>query len=207
MLPRLTIEDQLVPACSLAVNTASDLQLLGSVGFARLEVVKLLKELGVIVGHLELMGVWVRLRVLEDYTDRSRVSKGTNAKRVREGDWGQKKYCSHTFVDVPSSDLVVLVRIQLLLLLSGGILGLARRLRRGGGSFGRLTCLLLALLLALLELSLGDALASHFVQVEVRNLLRRRCWGGSGARVGHDCCENANPNLVPSERGVYRWNI
>ena len=80
---------------------------------------------------------------------------------------------------MPSSDLVVLVRIELLLLLAGSVLGLAGGLGRGGSSLGRLACLLLALLLALLELGLGNALAGHLVQVEVRNL-----FGWRGGRRG-----------------------
>jgi hypothetical protein len=91
---------------------------------------------------------------------------------------------SRTLIDVPGPDLVVLVRVEILLLLAGGVLGLARGLGRARGSrLGRLLGLLLALLLALLEFRLGDVLARHFVEVQVGDPLGRGRGGGS--RVSH----------------------
>jgi hypothetical protein len=89
-----------------------------------------------------------------------------------------------TLIDVPGPDLVVLVGVEVLLLLAGGILGLARGgLGRGRSSLGRLLGVLLALLLALLQLRLGDALARDLVEVEVGDLVGGR--GGRGRRVSH----------------------
>jgi hypothetical protein len=85
---------------------------------------------------------------------------------------------------MPSPNLIVLVRVEVLLLLAGGVLGLARGLGGGSSSLGRLLGLLLALLLALLELRLGYALARHLVEVQVGDLVGRRR-GGLGSRVSH----------------------
>lgn len=84
---------------------------------------------------------------------------------------------------MPGPDLVVLVRVEVLLLLAGGVLGLARSgLGRSGSSLGRLLGVLLALLLALLQLRLGDALARDLVQVQVGDLLGGR---HGSRRVSH----------------------
>ena len=61
-----TVENQLVSAGSLVEDTAGESEFLLLVGLARLQVAKFLEELGVIVSHVELVGVGVGLGVLED---------------------------------------------------------------------------------------------------------------------------------------------
>lgn len=84
---------------------------------------------------------------------------------------------------MPSSDLVILIRVQVLLFLACCVLRLSgRRLGRSCSSLGRLLCLLLALLLTLLEFRLGHVLTCHFVKFQVGDFLGG---GRRGACVGH----------------------
>src|SRR5688500_10964891 len=72
-----TVEDQLGAARALVVDAPRDPELLALGRLARLEVVELLDELGVVVRDLELVRVRVRLGVLEHCYARGPVSKAT----------------------------------------------------------------------------------------------------------------------------------
>lgn len=64
----VTVEDELGTASTLVVDAGSDANLGVLVVLARLEVLELVVELVVVIGDLELVGVRVRLGVLEDCT-------------------------------------------------------------------------------------------------------------------------------------------
>jgi hypothetical protein len=122
------VEDKLAARGTDAVDATGQSQRLALVRLARLEVAELLEELGVVIVGLELVGVRVQRLVAA----------------VEET------------LDLSGSDLVVLVGVELLLLLRAWRLGLGRRLGGSRGSLLRLLLLVLALLLTLLELCLGD---------------------------------------------------
>ena len=70
-----TVEDEFGTAGALVVDTSSDADLLVLDDIARLEVGELFVELVVIIVDLELVGVGVRLGVLEDYRTREAMSQ------------------------------------------------------------------------------------------------------------------------------------
>lgn len=127
------VEDELGARGTNVVDAAGKPDDVGLVRLARLEVAELLKELGVVVGGLELVRVRVEGRIGSAGVEQS--------------------------LDLARADLVVLVRVQVLFL-GGGGLGLGGGLGGSGGGLGGLFCLLLACLLALLELRLGDLCAA-----------------------------------------------
>lgn len=150
------VEGELGTRGSLAVDTGTDLDNLVLGVLSGLEVPKLLDKLAQVVGNVELVG-------------------------IRVGALGLSE-----LVDVPGSDLEVLVGSQVLLggLSTTSLLGGRGSTTRGSLVSGLLLLLLLLLagLLSLLQLSLGDSLASDLVEVQVRNRFGRR-----GSCVSHDC--------------------
>lgn len=122
------VEDELGARGTDVVDAAGECDDVLLVRLARLEIAKLLEELGVIVGGFELVRVRVEGRVGNAGVEQS--------------------------LDLARADLVVLVRVEVLLLGAG--LGLGCGLGRSGGCLGCLFSGLLAGLLALLELRLGD---------------------------------------------------
>ncbi|CAF3599373.1 unnamed protein product [Fusarium graminearum] len=147
------VEEELGARCSLSVDTGTNLNDLVLGVLARLEVTKLLDELSQVVCNIELVGV------------------GVGALGLAE------------LVDVPGSDLEVLVGGEVLLRslsTTGSLLGSGSGTTLG--SLLLLFLLLLAGLLALLQLGLGDLLTSYLIEVQVGNLL-----GRGGSSVSHNC--------------------
>jgi len=173
LLP-LTVKNQFGTTGANIVDTASNTDLLALDRLSGLEMTKLFVELGVVVGDMKLVRVGIGLGIFKHCEEKAKMS----AKYRRSSRGAQQ----HTIVDMAAANLKVLAGIKVLLL-AGSVLGLARRgLGRGGSSLGGLVCLLLTLLLALLELRLGDALAGDLIEMEVRKLLGR--WRRS-AGIGH----------------------
>jgi hypothetical protein len=148
------VEKELGAGCSLSVDTGTDLNDLVLGMLAGLEVTIILHKLSQVVCDIELVGVWV-------------------------GALGLAK-----LVDGPGSDLEVLVGSKVLL--SGLSTASSSLLGSGGRSTLRslllLVLLLLAGLLALLQLGLGNLLTSYLIEVQVGDLLGRR-----GSSVSHGC--------------------
>lgn len=146
------VEDELGTRRTLAMDSGTELNDLVLGVLARLEMAVLVDEVSQVVLDMELVGV------------------GVGALGLAE------------LVDVPGSDLKVLVGSKVLLssLSTTGLLG-----SRGGRTVGSLLLLLfllLAGLLALLQLGLGDSLTSDLIKVQVGDLL-----SGRGSGISHDC--------------------
>ncbi|KAI6775311.1 hypothetical protein HG530_002069 [Fusarium avenaceum] len=148
------VEKELGTGCSLSVDTGTNLDDLVLGVLAGLEVTIILHKLSQVVCDIELVGVWVGALGLAE------------------------------LVDVPGSDLEVLVGSKVLLsglsTTSGSLLGSGSRSTLG--SLLLLFLLLLAGLLALLQLSLGNLLTSYLIEVQVSDLL-----GRGGSSVSHNC--------------------